>query len=29
MLVDCDSVGPHDGGDDGMPPRLVSIAGLE
>ena len=29
MAVDCDPVGPHDGSDDGMPPRLVSIAGLE
>ena len=29
MSVDCDSVGPHDGGDDGMPPQLVSIVGLE
>ena len=29
MLVDCDSVGPHDGSDDRVPPQLVSIAGLE
>ena len=27
--ADCDSVGPHDGSDDGVPPRLISIAGLE
>ena len=29
MLVDCDSVSPDDRGDDGMPPRLASIVGLE
>ena len=28
-LVDCDSVSPHDRGDDRMQPRLVSITGLE
>ena len=28
-LADCDSVSPHDGSDDRMPSRLVSIAGLE
>ena len=28
-LADCDLVSPHDGGDNGMPPQLVSIAGLE
>ena len=28
-LVDCDSVGPHDGSDDGVPSQLVTIAGLE
>ena len=28
-LVDCHSVSPHDRGDDGMPPQLVSITGLE
>ena len=27
--ADCDSVGPHDGSDDRVPPQLVSIAGLE
>ena len=27
--ANCDSFGPHDGSDDGVPPRLVSIAGLE
>ena len=27
--ADCDSVGPHDGGDDGVPSQLVAIAGLE
>ena len=27
--VDCDSVSPHDRSDNGMPSRLVSIAGLE
>ena len=27
--ADCDSVSPHDGSDNGVPPRLVSIAGLE
>ena len=29
ILVDCDSVGPHDGSDDGMPSRLVTIASFE
>ena len=29
MSADCDSVGPHDGSDDRVPPQLVSIAGLE
>ena len=29
MSVDSDSVGPHDRSDDGVPPQLVSIAGLE
>ena len=28
-LADCDLVGPHDRSDDGVPPRLVSITGLE
>ena len=28
-LSDFHSVGPHDGGDNGMPPQLVSITGLE
>ena len=28
-LADCDSVGPHDGSDDGMPSQLVTIAGFE
>ena len=27
--ADCDSVSPHDGSDDGMPSRLVTIAGFE
>ena len=27
--VDRNSVGPHDGSDDGVPPQLVSITGLE
>ena len=27
--VDCDLVSPHDRSDNGMPSRLVSIAGLE
>ena len=27
--ADCDSVGPHDGSDNGVPSRLVAIAGLE
>ena len=29
MAADCDLVGPHDGSDDGMPSRLVTIAGFE
>ena len=29
MSVDCDSVGPHDRSDDGVPSQLVTIAGLE
>ena len=28
-LADCDSVGPHDGSDDRLPSRLVTIAGFE
>ena len=27
--ADCDSVGQHDGSDNGVPSRLVAIAGLE
>ena len=29
MSVDSDSVGPHDGSDNGVPSQLVSITGLE
>ena len=29
MMADCDLVSPHDRSDDRVPPRLVSIAGLE
>ena len=29
MAADCDPVHPHDGSGDGMPSRLVAIAGLE
>ena len=29
MSADCDLVGPHDGHDDGVPSRLVTITGLK